>query len=216
MQTVELIYSHFPDLTERQRDQFAALHDLYTEWNAKINVISRKDMESFYEKHVLHSLGIAKTYSFKPGQKVLDVGTGGGFPGIPLAILFPETHFHLVDSIGKKIKVVLAVAEALGLENVRADHGRAEEFKGPYDFVVSRAVTQMQRFVPWIKGKISQKNLDPERINGLLYLKGGDLAEELGTMKARISSLSNFFTSEFFETKKVVYLPKSEINQFRG
>ena len=216
MQTVELIYSHFPDLTERQRDQFAALHDLYTEWNAKINVISRKDMESFYEKHVLHSLGIAKVYSFQPGQKVLDVGTGGGFPGIPLAILFPETHFHLVDSIGKKIKVVLAVAEELGLENVRADHGRAEEFKGPYDFVVSRAVTQMQRFVPWIKGKISQKNLDPERVNGLLYLKGGDLAEELGTMKARISNLSNVFTSEFFETKKVVYLPKSEINQFRG
>jgi 16S rRNA (guanine527-N7)-methyltransferase len=216
MQTVELIYSHFPDLTERQRDQFAALHDLYTEWNAKINVISRKDMESFYEKHVLHSLGIAKVYTFLPGQRVLDVGTGGGFPGIPLAILFPETQFHLVDSIGKKIKVVLAVADALGLENVRADHGRAEEFKGPYDFIVSRAVTQMQRFVPWIKGKISQKNLDSERINGLLYLKGGDLAEELGTMKARISSLSNFFTSEFFETKKVVYLPKSEINQFRG
>lgn len=216
MQTVELIYSHFPDLTERQRDQFAALFDLYSEWNAKINVISRKDMESFYEKHVLHSLGIAKVYSFKPGQKVLDVGTGGGFPGIPLAILFPDTQFHLVDSIGKKIKVVLAVAEALDLENVRADHGRAEEFKGPYDFVVSRAVTQMQRFVPWIKGKISQKNLDTDRINGLLYLKGGDLAEELGTMKARISNLSNFFTSEFFETKKVVYLPKSEINQFRG
>jgi 16S rRNA (guanine527-N7)-methyltransferase len=216
MQTVELIYSHFPDLTERQRDQFAALQDLYTEWNAKINVISRKDMESFYEKHVLHSLGIAKVYSFKPGQKVLDVGTGGGFPGIPLAILFPETQFHLVDSIGKKIKVVLAVAEALGLENIRADHGRAEEFKGPYDFVVSRAVTQMQRFVPWIKGKISQKNLDSDRINGLLYLKGGDLAEELGSIKARISNLSNFFTSEFFETKKVVYLPKSEINQFRG
>ena len=216
MQTVELIYSHFPDLTERQRDQFAALFDLYSEWNAKINVISRKDMESFYEKHVLHSLGIAKVYTFLPGQRVLDVGTGGGFPGIPLAILFPETQFHLVDSIGKKIKVVLAVADALGLENVRADHGRAEEFKGPYDFVVSRAVTQMQRFVPWIKGKISQKNLDSERINGLLFLKGGDLAEELGTMKARISSLSNFFTSEFFETKKVVYLPKSEINQFRG
>ena len=216
MQTVELIYSHFPDLTGRQRDQFAALFDLYSEWNAKINVISRKDMESFYEKHVLHSLGIAKVYTFLPGQRVLDVGTGGGFPGIPLAILFPETQFHLVDSIGKKIKVVLAVADALGLENVRADHGRAEEFKGPYDFIVSRAVTQMQRFVPWIKGKISQKNLDSERINGLLYLKGGDLAEELGTMKARISSLSNFFTSEFFETKKVVYLPKSEINQFRG
>ncbi|MCH1534915.1 MAG: 16S rRNA (guanine(527)-N(7))-methyltransferase RsmG [Schleiferiaceae bacterium] len=216
MQTVELIYSHFPDLTERQREQFSALFDLYTEWNAKINVISRKDMESFYEKHVLHSLGIAKVYSFQPGQRVLDVGTGGGFPGIPLAILFPETQFHLVDSIGKKIKVVLAVAEALGLENVRADHGRAEEFKGPYDFVVSRAVTKMQRFVPWIKGKISQKNLDSNRVNGLLYLKGGDLAEELGTMKARISDLSRFYPTEFFETKKVVYLPKSEINQFKG
>ena len=216
MQTVELIYSHFPDLPERQREQFSALFDLYTEWNAKINVISRKDMESFYEKHVLHSLGIAKVYSFQPGQRVLDVGTGGGFPGIPLAILFPETQFHLVDSIGKKIKVVLAVAEALGLENVRADHGRAEEFKGPYDFVVSRAVTKMQRFVPWIKGKISQKNLDSNRVNGLLYLKGGDLAEELGTMKARISDLSRFYPTEFFETKKVVYLPKGEINQFKG
>jgi 16S rRNA (guanine527-N7)-methyltransferase len=216
MQTVELIYSHFPDLTERQREQFSALFKLYTEWNAKINVISRKDMESFYEKHVLHSLGIAKVYSFQPGQRVLDVGTGGGFPGIPLAILFPETQFHLVDSIGKKIKVVLAVAEALGLENVRADHGRAEEFKGPYDFVVSRAVTKMQRFVPWIKGKISQKNLDSNRVNGLLYLKGGDLAEELGTMKARISDLSRFYPTEFFETKKVVYLPKGEINQFKG
>ena len=216
MQTVELIYSHFPDLTERQREQFSALFKLYTEWNSKINVISRKDMESFYEKHVLHSLGIAKVYSFQPGQRVLDVGTGGGFPGIPLAILFPETQFHLVDSIGKKIKVVLAVAEALGLENVRADHGRAEEFKGPYDFVVSRAVTKMQRFVPWIKGKISQKNLDSNRVNGLLYLKGGDLAEELGTMKARISDLSRFYPTEFFETKKVVYLPKGEINQFKG
>ena len=216
MQTVELIYSHFPDLTERQREQFSALFKLYTEWNAKINVISRKDMESFYEKHVLHSLGIAKVYSFQPGQRVLDVGTGGGFPGIPLAILFPETQFHLVDSIGKKIKVVLAVAEALGLENVRAAHGRAEEFKGPYDFVVSRAVTKMQRFVPWIKGKISQKNLDSNRVNGLLYLKGGDLAEELGTMKARISDLSRFYHTEFFETKKVVYLPKGENNQFKG
>ena len=216
MQTVELIYSHFPDLTARQREQFSVLFDLYTEWNAKINVISRKDMESFYEKHVLHSLGIAKVYSFQPGQRVLDVGTGGGFPGIPLAILFPETQFHLVDSIGKKIRVVLAVAETLGLENVQADHGRAEEFKGPYDFVVSRAVTQMQRFVPWIKGKISQKNLDSNRVNGLLYLKGGDLAEELGTMKARISDLSSYYPAEFFETKKVVYLPNSEINQFKG
>src|SRR6056300_1664767 len=206
----------FPNLTEKQQSQFSLLEKLYRDWNAQINVISRKDLNEFYERHVLHALGIAKIITFKRGARVLDVGTGGGFPGIPLAILFPETQFHLVDSIGKKIKVVLAVAEALGLENVRADHGRAEEFKGPYDFVVSRAVTQMQRFVPWIKGKISQKNLDPERVNGLLYLKGGDLAEELGTMKARISNLSNVFTSEFFETKKVVYLPKSEINQFRG
>lgn len=216
MQTVELIYGHFPGLSQKQRDQFAALFDLYTEWNAKINVISRKDMDSFYEKHVLHSLGIAKIYSFKPGQKVLDVGTGGGFPGIPLAILFPETHFHLVDSIGKKIKVVEAVAEALGLENIKASHGRAEQFKGPYDFVVSRAVTHMQRFLPWIKGKIASKNLDPDRVNGLLYLKGGDLAEELGPLKARISALSRHLDGEFFETKKVVYLPKSEINNFRG
>ena len=203
---MELIQRYFPNLSDLQYKQLKALGELYSDWNAKINVISRKDMEHFYERHVLHSLAIAKVIQFKPDTQILDVGTGGGFPGIPLAILFPETQFHLVDSIGKKIKVVLAVADALGLENVRADHGRAEEFKGPYDFVVSRAVTQMQRFVPWIKGKISQKNLDSERINGLLYLKGGDLAEELGTMKARISSLSNFFTSEFFETKKVLYL----------
>ena len=216
MQTVELIYGHFPGLTQKQQDQFAALFDLYTEWNAKINVISRKDMDSFYEKHVLHSLGIAKIYSFKPVQKVMDVGTGGGFPGIPLAILFPNTQFHLVDSIGKKIKVVQAVADALGLENITASHGRAEQFKGPYDFVVSRAVTHMQRFLPWIKGKIASKNLDPDRMNGLLYLKGGDLAEELGPLKARISALSSHFEGEFFETKKVVYLPKSEINNFRG
>ena len=216
MQTVELIYGHFPGLTQKQQDQFAALFDLYTEWNAKINVISRKDMDSFYEKHVLHSLGIAKIYFFKPGQKVMDVGTGGGFPGIPLAILFPDTQFHLVDSIGKKIKVVQAVADALGLENITAFHGRAEQFKGPYDFVVSRAVTHMQRFLPWIKGKIASKNLDPDRMNGLLYLKGGDLAEELGPLKARISALSGHFDGEFFETKKVVYLPKSEINNFRG
>lgn len=214
MEGVELIFNHFPELTSEQRDQFSKLAELYADWNAKINVISRKDMESFYEKHVLHSLGVAKVYTFKPGQRVLDVGTGGGFPGIPLAILFPETQFHLVDSIGKKIKVVLAVAEALGLQNVRADHMRAEECKGTYDFVVSRAVTHMQRFLPWIKGKIAAKNQDPERINGLLYLKGGDLAEELGPLKAQLSNLDNFFEGEFFETKKVVYLPKSEINGF--
>lgn len=215
MNSVELIFEHFPELTEKQRDQFRQLQPLYEEWNSKINVISRKDMDSFYIKHVLHSLGIAKVYSFKPDQSVLDVGTGGGFPGIPLAIMFPETNFHLVDSIGKKIKVVAAVAEALGLENVEAEQKRAEQVKYTYDFVVSRAVTHMQRFLPWIKGKIDKKNRDPERLNGLLYLKGGDLAEELGPLKARISSLKDHFDDEFFETKKVVYLPKSEINNFR-
>lgn len=214
MNTVDLIYTHFPDLTEKQKSQFAELEGLYADWNAKINVISRKDMDAFYTKHVLHSLAIAKVYAFLPGQRVLDVGTGGGFPGIPLAIIFPETHFHLVDSIGKKIKVVLAVAEALGLKNVSAEQKRAEELKTTYDFVVSRAVTHMQRFVPWIKGKIARKNSDPRRVNGLLYLKGGDMAEELGPLKARISHLKDHFEDEFFETKKVVYLPKSEINQF--
>lgn len=214
MSTANLIFSHFPELTENQRQQFEALGPLYEEWNAKINVISRKDMESFYEKHVLHSLGIAKYHTFVPGSSVLDVGTGGGFPGIPLAIMFPEVEFHLVDSIGKKIKVVNEVATALGLSNVRASHMRAEQLKEQYDFVVSRAVTHMQRFVPWIKGKIAKKNLDPNRVNGLLYLKGGDLADELGPFKAHIYALSDHFEGEFFETKKVVYLPKREIAQF--
>ena len=215
MYSVELIFEHFPNLTEKQRDQFRQLQPLYEEWNSKINVISRKDMDSFYNKHVLHSLGIAKVYSFLPDQSVLDVGTGGGFPGIPLAIMFPETHFHLVDSIGKKIKVVEAVAEALGLDNVEAEQKRAEEIKYTYDFVVSRAVTHMQKFIPWIKGKIDKRNRDPLRLNGLLYLKGGDLAEELGPLKARLTSLNEHFDDEFFETKKVVYLSKSEINKFR-
>ena len=215
MYSVELIFKHFPNLTEKQRDQFRQLKPLYEEWNSKINVISRKDMDSFYNKHVLHSLGIAKVYSFLPDQSVLDVGTGGGFPGIPLAIMFPETHFHLVDSIGKKIKVVEAVAEALGLDNVEAEQKRAEEIKYTYDFVVSRAVTHMQKFIPWIKGKIDKRNRDPLRLNGLLYLKGGDLAEELGPLKARLTSLNEHFDDEFFETKKVVYLSKSEINKFR-
>ena len=215
MYSVELIFKHFPNLTEKQRDQFRQLQPLYEEWNSKINVISRKDMDSFYNKHVLHSLGIAKVYSFLPDQSVLDVGTGGGFPGIPLAIMFPETHFHLVDSIGKKIKVVEAISEALGLDNVEAEQKRAEEIKYTYDFVVSRAVTHMQKFIPWIKGKIDKRNRDPLRLNGLLYLKGGDLAEELGPLKARLTSLNEHFEDEFFETKKVVYLSKSEINKFR-
>jgi len=215
MYSVELIFEHFPNLTEKQRDQFRQLQPLYEEWNSKINVISRKDMDSFYNKHVLHSLGIAKVYSFLPDQSVLDVGTGGGFPGIPLAIMFPETHFHLVDSIGKKIKVVEAVAQALGLDNVEAEQKRAEEIKYTYDFVVSRAVTHMQKFLPWIKGKIDKRNRDPLRLNGLLYLKGGDLAEELGPLKARLTALNEHFEDEFFDTKKVVYLSRAEINKFR-
>ena len=214
MQTSELILQHFPDLTERQQQQFAALGPLYAEWNSKINVISRKDMEQFYEKHVLHSLGIAKVHRFLPGQRVLDVGTGGGFPGVPLAILFPETHFHLVDSIGKKIKVVDAVASALGLENIRTSHERAERVGGTYDFVVSRAVTHLHNFLPWIKGKIGKPHQDPTRHNGLLYLKGGDLAEEIGHIKASIYPLNTYFKGEFFDTKKVVYVPKSEIGAF--
>jgi len=215
MYSVELIFEHFPNLTEKQRDQFRQLQPLYEEWNSKINVISRKDMDSFYNKHVLHSLGIAKVYSFLPDQSVLDVGTGGGFPGIPLAIMFPETQFHLVDSIGKKIKVVEAVAQALGLDNVEAEQKRAEEIKYTYDFVVSRAVTHMQKFLPWIKGKIDKRNRDPLRLNGLLYLKGGDLAEELGPLKARLTALNEHFEDDFFDTKKVVYLSRAEINKFR-
>lgn len=215
MQTPELILHYFPELTEQQQAQFAALGPLYEEWNSKINVISRKDMDQFYEKHVLHSLGIAKVHTFLPGQRILDVGTGGGFPGIPLAILFPETQFHLVDSIGKKIKVVEAVAQALGLTNVQATHQRAERIAGTYDFAVSRAVTHLHNFLPWIKGKIGKPHQDPTRQNGLLYLKGGDLAEEIGHVKASIYPLHTYFKGEFFETKKVVYVPKSEISAFQ-
>ncbi|MAZ97072.1 MAG: 16S rRNA (guanine(527)-N(7))-methyltransferase RsmG [Flavobacteriales bacterium] len=215
MYTTELIFSHFPDLTDIQRKQLEQLKPLYEDWNAKINVISRKDMDSFYLKHVLHSMAIAKAYNFLPGQVVLDVGTGGGFPGIPLAILFPKTDFHLVDSIGKKVKVVQAVAEALGLENVEGTHVRAEQLKYQYDFVISRAVTHMQRFIPWIKGRIDRKNSDHQRSNGLLYLKGGELAEELGPLKAELTPLSRFFSEEFFETKKVVYLTRKEIQNFQ-
>lgn len=215
MQRIDLIRTHFPELSKEQWEQFEALGPLYQEWNAKINVISRKDLEDFYEKHVLHSLGIAKVHTFLPSQRVLDVGTGGGFPGIPLAILFPETHFHLVDSIGKKIKVVQAVVDALNLKNVSATHGRAEDVKGTYDFVVSRAVTHLHRFLPWIKGKLAKPNKDPNRLNGLLYLKGGDLAEEIGHVKASVFSLADFYQGEFFDTKKVVYVPKSEINNFQ-
>jgi len=204
---MEEILSHFPDLTETQLQQFAALEGLYTDWNAKINVISRKDIDALYTKHVLHSLGIAKVMPFMPGATVLDVGTGGGFPGIPLAILFPETNFYLIDVIAKKIKVVQEVATALGLQNVKAEQMRAENVKEDFDFIVSRAVTNMPDFVSWIKFKIKKKQLH-ELKNGILYLKGGDLTEELADFpKATEYNLAEFFKDEFFETKKVVHLP---------
>ncbi len=208
---VELIEKHFPNLTEEQKNQFAKLENLYKEWNEKINVVSRKDMESLYEKHILHSLGIAKVMEFAPNTKVLDIGTGGGFPGIPLAILFPEVQFTLIDSIGKKITVVKEVSSGIGLKNVTAIHGRAESLKEKFHFVVSRAVTQMPVFLRWLKGKFEKEQFNPKH-NGVLYLKGGDLAEELAGLKCEIFSLQDFFETEFFETKKVVYLSKGNFN----
>ena len=197
----------FPNLSQKQQSQFKLLESLYQEWNAQINVISRKDMNDFYERHVLHALGIAKVIDFKPGARVLDVGTGGGFPGIPLAILFPETHFYLIDSIGKKIKVVHAVQESLGLKNVQASQLRAEDFKEKVDFVVSRAVAKMDSFVPWIQKNIRSTHKHNLK-NGILYLKGGDLTEELASFpKAQEYDMNPFFSTPFFETKKVVYLP---------
>jgi len=201
------ILKYFPNLTDIQKEQFAKLDLLYHDWNAKINVISRKDIDELYTKHILHSLGIAKIIKFEPGTFVLDVGTGGGFPGIPLAILFPETRFYLIDVIVKKIKVVQAVAEALELKNVKAEQLRAELVKGDFDFIVSRAVTNMPDFVSWIKDKIKKKSKH-ELKNGILYLKGGDLTEELKDFpKATEYNLSDYFEDEFFETKKVVHLP---------
>lgn len=205
--SAELISKHFPNLTAVQKKQFERLEELYLFWNAQINVISRKDTDDFYERHVLHSLGIAKIMEFAPGSSILDIGTGGGFPGIPLAILFPEVQFHLVDSIGKKIKVVKEVAEALGLKNIRATHARAEEIKDQFDFIVSRAVTAMPAFLPWTKGKFKTESINPLP-NGILYLKGGDLKEEMAPVKYpyTIYSLQTVFSGEFFETKAVVYV----------
>jgi 16S rRNA (guanine527-N7)-methyltransferase len=204
------ILKYFPELTPKQVEQFAALSDLYAEWNAQINVISRKDMDEFYTRHVLHSLGIAKVMKFAPGSRILDIGTGGGFPGIPLAILFPDVQFVLVDSIGKKIKVVNEVAAALNLKNVTGIHERAENVKGKFDFIVSRAVTAMENFLPWCNGKFDSVQRNPFP-NGILYLKGGDLTEELKPVKQAIDifKLSDFFEDEFFETKKVVYVKMS-------
>ena len=204
---MELIEHYFPEITSDQRDKFAALQELYKDWNSKINVVSRKDVDELYLRHVLHSLGIAKVQQFKPGANILDVGTGGGFPGIPLAILFPETNFRLVDSIGKKIKVVNEVSEGLGLKNVITTNSRVEEIKGNFDFIVSRAVAAMPTFVHWVKGKIAKESKH-ELKNGILYLKGGDLTEELQDYpKATIYNLSDYFREEFYETKKVVHLP---------
>jgi 16S rRNA (guanine527-N7)-methyltransferase len=204
---LELIKKYFPDLTDNQYRKFEDLEALYKDWNLKINVVSRKDIDEIYLRHVLHSLGIAKIQKFKSGAQILDVGTGGGFPGIPLAILFPETNFHLVDSIGKKMKVVKEVMEGLELSNVRTTNARVEEVSGNYDFIVSRAVAAMPTFVHWTKGKIAKKS-QHELKNGILYLKGGDLAEELKDYpKAKIFNLSDYFEEEFFETKKLVHLP---------
>jgi 16S rRNA (guanine527-N7)-methyltransferase len=203
---MEIIHKYFKNLSDIQIEQFSKLQDLYEDWNLKINVVSRKDIDELYLRHVLHSLGIAKVIQFKPGSKVLDVGTGGGFPGIPLAILFPETQFHLVDSIGKKIKVVNEVVTGLGLLNVKTTNGRVEEDKDTYDFIVSRAVAEMETFVRWTKGKISKKQNHSLK-NGILYLKGGDLTDELKLYtSATIYNLSDYFEEEFYETKKVVHL----------
>lgn len=204
----DLINKYFPKLTAIQKSQFEALEGLYSSWNSQINVISRKDIDELYLRHVLHSLGIAKVISFNEGAHVLDVGTGGGFPGIPLAILFPETNFVLVDSIGKKIKVVKAVADAVGLKNVEAVHSRAEQIDHKFDFVVSRAVTRLKPFYQWVVKNFKSEN-SHEMNNGILYLKGGDLKEELAEAKKnyQLFELSNFFDDPFYETKKVVYVP---------
>lgn len=206
-----LIEAYFPELTDRQKEQFAALGSLYQDWNEKINVISRKDIDHLYERHILHSLAIAHVITFMPGMRVLDVGTGGGFPGLPLAIMHPDTEFHLVDSIGKKITVVQDVAEQIGLTNLTAEHQRAEKAKGSFDFVVSRAVARVAKLTPWVRQKIRQDSKHPTIDNGLLLLKGGDLAEEMKESKLpyQLFPISEFFTEEFYETKQVVYIPLS-------
>ncbi|MCF2581564.1 16S rRNA (guanine(527)-N(7))-methyltransferase RsmG [Bacteroides caecigallinarum] len=204
---MEIIQKYFPELTDTQKEQFMALYDLYTDWNSKINVISRKDITNLYEHHVLHSLGIAKVINFRPGTEIMDLGTGGGFPGIPLAIMFPDTHFHLVDSIGKKVKVATEIASAIGLKNVTTRHCRAEEEKQLFDFVVSRAVMPLTDLL-----KIIRKNIKKEQNNalpnGLICLKGGELQNEVMPVKHQtvMYDLKDYFEEEFFETKKVVYV----------
>ncbi len=203
----DILLKYFPTLTKEQQEQFAQLKELYTYWNNQINVISRKDIDLLYERHVLHSLGIAKVMEFLPGENVLDVGTGGGFPGVPLAIMFPDTQFHLVDSIGKKIKVVSEVSSAIGLKNLRASHSRAEEVKEKFDFVVSRAVTQLKDFYPWVKDKFNKQSKNKLH-NGILYLKGGDLTQEIADAGLAVQQfyLKDYFDEDFFETKQVIYV----------
>lgn len=205
---MDLILKYFPNLTERQKEQFAALPDLYNDWNSKINVISRKDMDNFVEHHVLHSLAIAKVVQFKTMCDIMDLGTGGGFPGIPLAIMFPDSNFYLVDSIGKKIKVVKDVAEQLQLKNVTAEQIRAEQVQRDFDFVVSRAVTDLSQFAGWVKGKISDIHYHKLR-NGIIYLKGGDLTDEIAPFRKKVRTwdIADFFEEPYFETKKVIYMP---------
>ncbi|MGV8878330.1 MAG: 16S rRNA (guanine(527)-N(7))-methyltransferase RsmG [Sphingobacteriaceae bacterium] len=211
--TSDLINKYFSNLSVNQKEQFQQLLELYTFWNSQINVISRKDIEMLYERHVLHSLGIAKVCAFVSNTHILDVGTGGGFPGIPLAILFPEVNFHLVDSIGKKIKVVQEISAALSLKNVSATHARAEQIPELFDFVVSRAVTQLKDFYPWVKDKFCKKSINPLK-NGVLYLKGGNLAEEITAsgLKAERFPLKNYFEEPFFETKEVIFVPQQRIS----
>lgn len=209
---MDLILKYFPDLSEIQLKQFEALEDLYKDWNAKINVVSRKDIDELYLRHVLHSLGIAKVIQFANDSSILDVGTGGGFPGVPLAILFPNCNFHLVDSINKKLKVIDSICETIELKNVKTTHSRVEAIDETYDFIVSRAVTAMPEFTKWVKGKIAKKQQNQLK-NGILYLKGGDLTEELKkytTVEAYM--LSDYFDEDFFETKKVIYLPLKHKN----
>jgi 16S rRNA (guanine527-N7)-methyltransferase len=205
---MEIIKKYFPELSEKQFNQFAQLKDLYIDWNSKINVISRKDIDELYERHVLHSLAIAKVIQFKKNTKILDVGTGGGFPGIPLAIIFPECSFHLVDSIGKKITVVNEISNAIKLKNLKAEHERAEKIKESYDFIVSRAVTAFPAFYNWVRTKVSKTSFN-DLNNGILYLKGGDLSDELKNFQNKITTynITGFFAESFFETKKVIYFP---------
>lgn len=203
-----IISRYFPEVDEEKLEKFKLLRDLYIEWNSKINVISRKDIDSIYIKHILHSLAIAKFTNFKPGTNILDVGTGGGFPGVPLSIMFPECNFHLIDSIGKKIQVVKGVISSAGIKNAFAEQVRAENVPDKYHFIVSRAVTALPNFLPWVNNKIDNENFNALP-NGFIFLKGGDLTEELGKMAkvATVVDLQNYFKEEFFETKKIVYLP---------